>query len=437
MVAFAELIEGTDLVLCKEGAGPDTRETEGLTFRTTSCSTVCAGALDTTTRDSGVEGRAARTGEAQSHGFADWLARNTHNIVVEDHVVVQDHVVIQDHAVVQDIVVQVATTGSVLQVATTGSVLQQPSKAANRGQPSSDSHGPQREPAVHRPRLRPRRLAFPLDPSERSEGKTTCTQPKRPAGVLQPGRLLVSSLPVELLWRVLLSMGTRADFAASVRCCKAFALAGSGSYSEYRCERRHKLLGDGCQSVHPCERGGELLVQPFFRARWEAIDTIARAMHALRARRRRRLDGRAAHYFPVGARIDYFWAADGRSYGGTIKRLVLTATAPRVVVMPTPTKPPLAPQPVPLDPCKAHAHRLPSSRVFAQARAAWVTFDEAVGPGRLRGHRILCRDLAVNAVSVHPAGAADRAYPLEVFGVPVRPQSVRSRSLLRKPWSAL
>ena len=76
-------------------------------------------------------------------------------------------------------------------------------------------------------------------------------------------------------------------------------------------------------------------------------------------------------------------------------------------------------------------------RVFAKARSAWVLFDEPVGPERLRAHKIWVRDLALNAVALHPEGAAHRAYPLGVFGLPVAPKRVKSKSLLRKSWGAL
>ena len=57
-----------------------------------------------------------------------------------------------------------------------------------------------------------------------------------------------------------------------------------------------------------------------------------------------------------------------------------------------------------------------------------MRFDEPVGPERLRAHKIWVRDLALNAVALHPAGAAHRAYPLGVFGLPVAPKRVRSKS---------
>ena len=49
-------------------------------------------------------------------------------------------------------------------------------------------------------------------------------------------------LPTFTLWLVLLYTAGRADFANSVHCCKAFALAGGRSYSVHPCKRRCKLL---------------------------------------------------------------------------------------------------------------------------------------------------------------------------------------------------
>ena len=159
--------------------------------------------------------------------------------------------------------------------------------------------------------LQPRRLEFPGDPHERREDETPCRKPIRFAGTTRT----LSVLPVDVLWLVLLHTEGRANFASSVRCCKAFSLAGSKAFSVCRLKRR-----------------GELFVLPFFQMRWEAIGIIGRVWHALRVQRRKQLDARAAYYFPEGWRIRYHWAADGQTYSATITKLLLTAGKPRSLV---------------------------------------------------------------------------------------------------------